>query len=272
MSTNSGGVLPIHEASITTARLHLRPMRLSDAADMHEIRSDWECMKWSTSPLSTSLAMTEAWLRDKCLPDRLQRANFAIELLDSDRDEAGEGRKVMGGLGVARCPEIGYILNRAYHGHGYATEALQAFLELFWRCVPAHAMAISSEASTHQAQEVPAPVAPAEKANTYPVEMLLASGDKSLNEKVATVEEPKSLRDGWDFVEAIIDPDNIASAKVLVKANFTPWLSKRDDFESVNLGLRGTAIYRLARPGTKLGPPPGLFEIDMEEKIGIKNA
>jgi RimJ/RimL family protein N-acetyltransferase len=39
---------------------------------------------------------------------------------------------VIGLIGAVRAPEIGYMLNAGFWGKGYATEALRAFLPLFF--------------------------------------------------------------------------------------------------------------------------------------------
>lgn len=75
--------------------------------------------------------------------------NFAIELLPTDElhasptastfsyassvssHEQGTPR-VIGLIGAVRAPEVGYMLNADYWGRGYATEALRAFMPLFF--------------------------------------------------------------------------------------------------------------------------------------------
>jgi RimJ/RimL family protein N-acetyltransferase len=40
--------------------------------------------------------------------------------------------RVIGLIGAVRAPEVGYMLNADYWGRGYATEAMRAFMPLFW--------------------------------------------------------------------------------------------------------------------------------------------
>lgn len=83
--------------------------------------------------------------------DRENCWNFVIELLpvnkadsvvehhdtescsrsaESSREQAAP--RVIGLIGAVRAPEVGYMLNANYWGKGYATEAMRAFMPLFW--------------------------------------------------------------------------------------------------------------------------------------------
>jgi RimJ/RimL family protein N-acetyltransferase len=74
-----------------------------------------------------SLEKTIAWIQG--CHDRPNNWNFAIELLEPSSASAP---RVIGLVGAVRAPEIGYMLNSEYWGKGYATEALRAFLPLFF--------------------------------------------------------------------------------------------------------------------------------------------
>lgn len=104
---------------LKTERLILRPLRRADAPAIAGLISDWDVIRWLTTP---------PW------PYRLQDAE---EFLASDA--AAEARAVTNGkalLGVAsildRSPglhELGYWLGRPYWGQGYATEAVGALID-----------------------------------------------------------------------------------------------------------------------------------------------
>jgi RimJ/RimL family protein N-acetyltransferase len=83
---------------------------------------------------STSLAECKAWIQG-CF-DQPNNWNFAIELLPSSSisspSPSQNDPRVIGLIGAVRAPEIGYMLNYNYWGKGYATEALRAFMPMFF--------------------------------------------------------------------------------------------------------------------------------------------
>ena len=106
---------------IETQRLVLRPMTVADAEDAFEWQSDPEVNRYMVYPLYTDIEKTWNWLRG-LKPDEHE---FGFELKASG--------KVIGAGGIKYVPdakawELGYNLNRAYWGRGYATEASRALI------------------------------------------------------------------------------------------------------------------------------------------------
>ncbi|KAL1632101.1 hypothetical protein SLS56_003990 [Neofusicoccum ribis] len=111
---------------VSTDRVRLRRLRPDDVADIHLMRERPEVMKYTPTGPATDVSQTEDWIRN-CL-SRSNCYNFSIELLAT-----GQGRpRVIGVLGAARAPEIGYMLHPDFWGKGLATEALRAFMPFFW--------------------------------------------------------------------------------------------------------------------------------------------
>ena len=104
---------------IRTERLLLRRAQADDVEPMHRILSDPEAMRyWSTLP-HENMAQTEAWIADMMNPGERESDDFIVEC---------NGR-VIGKVGGWKLPELGYLLDPAVWGRGYAFEALVAFIE-----------------------------------------------------------------------------------------------------------------------------------------------
>ncbi|HYI42032.1 MAG TPA: GNAT family N-acetyltransferase [Sphingomicrobium sp.] len=104
---------------IRTARLLLRRARAEDIDPMHAILSNREATRyWSTLPF-TELAQTEEWMAPMLDPSEGSGDEFVI---------VADGRMI-GKIGCWQPPEIGFILEPATWGSGYAGEALAAFID-----------------------------------------------------------------------------------------------------------------------------------------------
>ncbi|MEO8547354.1 MAG: GNAT family N-acetyltransferase [Sphingomicrobium sp.] len=108
---------------LRTDRLILRRARPEDLAAMHAVLSDERAMRyWSTGP-HADLAETKLWL-DSMISAPADDSDDYVVILDGE---------VIGKLGAWRLPEIGFILHSDHWGHGYAAEAMEAFLDHAFR-------------------------------------------------------------------------------------------------------------------------------------------
>lgn len=79
---------------------------------------------------SDDIERAKAWVQG--CHERTNTWNFVIELLPTTTADSHNPPRVIGLCGAVRAPECGYMLGADYWGKGYATEALQAFLPLFF--------------------------------------------------------------------------------------------------------------------------------------------
>ncbi|KZM23823.1 uncharacterized protein EKO05_0001036 [Ascochyta rabiei] len=135
-----------------TERLLLRPLKLEDAEDVVLMHKHPEVMKHTAILPSDDLEKTRQWIQG--CHDRDDCWNFVIELLPSRKAKFVSAQpaadhaethpsstkqsreqpepRVIGLIGAVRAPEVGYMLNADHWGKGYATEAMKAFMPLFF--------------------------------------------------------------------------------------------------------------------------------------------
>ena len=137
------------EAEIRTRRLLLRPLRLEDAPDVFLMRSSTAVMTFtwvsysqyttynhdidilcSSSTPETDVEQSREWIA-KCL-ERPNCWNFSMKLLPRNIDDTLHKPRVIGVIGAIRTPEVGYMIHTDFWGEGYASEALQAFMPVFF--------------------------------------------------------------------------------------------------------------------------------------------
>lgn len=104
---------------IRTDRLLLRRARPEDAPAMHRIMSNPAAMRFWSTPPHTEMAQTERWMASMVEADPAARDDFIVTLEDA----------LIGKLGAWRLPEIGFLIDPVHWGHGYAFEALAAYID-----------------------------------------------------------------------------------------------------------------------------------------------
>ena len=112
---------------ITTNRLILRNMRMSDAKDIYEYSCDPEVARHVLWEAHQNIHQTKAYIRYVLRQYRMgSPSSFCMELKETG--------KVIGTIGFMwisnenRSAEVGYSLSRAHWNKGYMTEALAAVL------------------------------------------------------------------------------------------------------------------------------------------------
>lgn len=123
--------------TLTTERLVLRPMRVSDAWDMYEYacREDvTEYLLWSPHPSVTYTRDYLAYIESRYAA--CEFFDWAVTLADSG--------KMIGTAGFTKintsynCAEIGYVLNPEYHGKGIGFEAAQRVVDFGFSVLALH--------------------------------------------------------------------------------------------------------------------------------------
>jgi RimJ/RimL family protein N-acetyltransferase len=116
---------------IETKRLLVRPLRLDDSHDLHELYSDAEAMQFlaAAATIPRTLAESQAWVQSKV--DLFERDDgmslWALVERESGRvigDAGLQWETIAGG----RELDLGCRIVRRLHGRGYATETSAAIL------------------------------------------------------------------------------------------------------------------------------------------------
>lgn len=126
---------------LTTERLTLRGLHLSDAPRIAALADDWELARWlARVPHPYRLEDAQRWLETQIESwDAGLGYSFAIQT----------GGDLIGCFGIDKVGEpdrfeIGYWLGRPFWGQGFATEAGRAAIDFCWRD-----LGLTSLAATH---------------------------------------------------------------------------------------------------------------------------
>jgi RimJ/RimL family protein N-acetyltransferase len=111
----------VEEASdeIRTERLLLRRATMDDVPAMHAIMSNPVAMRYWSTPPHTDVEQTARWMASMVEEGPVGRDDFIVTVDD----------RLIGKLGCWRLPEVGFLIDPAQWGKGYAREALSAFID-----------------------------------------------------------------------------------------------------------------------------------------------
>ncbi|KAI1135983.1 acyl-CoA N-acyltransferase [Hypoxylon sp. FL0543] len=116
---------------IRTERLIIRPVSEDDLDAFHSLRNQPEVMRYTAAGrIAANKEETREILARYLPPNDLETYNNMICL-------ASTGELIgIGGMSKRRhlsgWPEIGYLFKKEFWGHGYATEFLRGWLNLWW--------------------------------------------------------------------------------------------------------------------------------------------
>ncbi|KAJ5154933.1 uncharacterized protein N7500_010372 [Penicillium coprophilum] len=130
-------IVPSTGPSTESDRLLLRPITDADAAALFAIRSRPEVTEMNSpnTPFK-SIEETRDWMATKVFtsgPSDIIGRSFNYAIVDKSISKTEE--QVIGSLSfnqVDPFPEIGYAVHPSCWGKGYATEALQLMLKMWW--------------------------------------------------------------------------------------------------------------------------------------------
>ncbi|MEV0109654.1 GNAT family N-acetyltransferase [Nocardia sp. NPDC050799] len=111
---------------IATRRTILRPFRLTETDELHELFGDPATHTIGNGPL-TSPAQTRRWIRRR-IETRGRSGLLWYSVRDRDTDLLGNCGLFAGRTGTEE-PEIGYEIRRSHQGRGFATEVADAVLQ-----------------------------------------------------------------------------------------------------------------------------------------------
>lgn len=118
----------LKDASIGTDRLVLRHLRMADAADMFEYASNPDVCQYLSWGPYTSIDQASSWIDAK-----LSKANPTDVLFGVEERASGKLIGVVRAYNIdspVDSAEVSYILNPAYQGKGYMTEAVRSVISL----------------------------------------------------------------------------------------------------------------------------------------------
>jgi ribosomal-protein-alanine N-acetyltransferase len=137
---------------ILTERLTLREITQSDFQAVHEYASDPETVRYMPFGPNTEEETREFIDRNLRRQKEQPRTDYGLGIVLRNED------RFIGACGIHGVTEIqasiGYILNRSYWGHGYATEAAKALVDHLFNELGVHRVYASCDPENHASVRV----------------------------------------------------------------------------------------------------------------------
>ncbi|MEG0363990.1 MAG: GNAT family N-acetyltransferase [Erysipelotrichales bacterium] len=136
---------------IETERLLLRNYNVNDSDDLYEIYKDEETCRY---------LLHEAWT------DKTRQQEFIKKLLSSDLINKGHislgcflDDKVIGDISIWSVSmkdtmEIGFVFNKEYRNHGYASEAINSLIEYLFNELNIHRLKANLDARNKESEQL----------------------------------------------------------------------------------------------------------------------
>lgn len=127
-----------------TNRLHIRPIRMDDKDAVFSYRSDPEINKY-LSLIPTSVDDIKTFISNSSTTFNVPGTWFQLVIIEKNTHQ------LIGDIGIHfltsdphnKQVEIGYTLNKAYWGKGYASEALSAVIDYLFNTLNKHRITAS---------------------------------------------------------------------------------------------------------------------------------
>lgn len=229
----------VPQAPIQTERLLLRKLELSDAQEAFGMTLIPKVREFTydlippskVKPESKTLDLAPSNHTTDSLNSKVSKAisfvtscregpacyNFAVTLAQSTFSGTTRDGHLIGVLGCRNFPELGYVFHPTFHGQGYATEALRAFLPELWTHMPS---ALAAQTGDH-----------------------LTGTDSEQHEATGTKVK------GYDYLVAHCITEHVASQRVLEKVGFVRGSVVEKMYVNPQGVLRDSVAYLLLRPG-----------------------